>query len=48
MKLNLIKYAAIITVNGKGRAYLNQFKIIQEPTCLCETAEQTTVHLIFE
>jgi len=49
MKLNLTQnYTAIVTGHGKIRAYLHRFKIIQEPTCPCGTAEQTTDHLIFE
>jgi len=39
---------AIVTGHGKTRAYLPRFKIIEEPTCPCGTAEQTTDHLIFE
>jgi len=42
------KFTAIVTGHGKTRAYLRRFKIIEEPTCPCGTAEQTTDHLIFE
>jgi len=49
MKVNLTqKFTAIVTGHGKTRAYLHRFKIIEEPTCSCGTAEQTTDHLIFE
>jgi len=49
MKINLThKFTAIITEHGKGRVYISQFKIIEEPTCPCGTAEQTTDHLIIE
>jgi len=49
MKINLTQnFTAIVTGRGKTRAYLHRFKIIEEPTCPCGTAEQTTDHLIFE
>jgi len=49
MKINLTQnFTAIVTGHGKTRAYLHQFKIIEEPTCPCGTAKQTTDHLIFE
>jgi primosomal protein N' len=49
MKLNLTQnFSAIVTGHGKTKAYLHRFKIIEEPTCPCGTAEQTTEHLIFE
>jgi hypothetical protein len=47
MKINLTQnVTATVTGHGITRAY--QFKIIEEPTCPCGTAEQTTGHLIFE
>ena len=49
MKINRTqKFTAIVTGHGKTRAYLHRFKIIEEPTCPCRTAGQTTDHLIFE
>jgi hypothetical protein len=49
MKLNLTQnFTAIVTGHGKTKAYLHRFKTIEEPTCPCGTAEQTTNHLIFE
>jgi len=49
MKLNLTQnFTAIVTGHGKTRAYLRRFKIKEEPTFPCGTAEQTTDHLIFE
>jgi ribonuclease HI len=49
MKLNLTQnFTAIVTGHGKTRAYLHRFKIIDDPTCICEKAVQTTDHLIFE
>jgi len=49
MDINLTQnLTAIVTGHGKTRAYLHHFKIIEEPTCPCGTAEQTMDHLIFE
>jgi len=49
MRINLTQnHTAIVTGHGKTRSYLHRFKIIEEPTCPCGTAEQTTDHLIFE
>ena len=49
MKLNLTQnFTAIATGHGKTKAYLNRFKIIEDPTCTCGKADQTTDHLIFE
>jgi hypothetical protein len=49
MKLNLTQnFTAIVTGHGNSKTYLHRFKIIEEPTCPCGTAEQTTDHLIFE
>jgi hypothetical protein len=48
-KINLTQnFTTIITGQGKRRAYLHRFKIIEEPTCPCGTAEQTRDHVIFE
>jgi hypothetical protein len=32
---------------GKARAYLNRFKIIDDPMCPCNEGEQTVEHLIY-
>jgi len=49
MKLNLTQnFTAIVTGHGKTKAYLHRFKIIENPTCTCGKAVQTTYHLIFE
>jgi hypothetical protein len=49
MKINHTQnFTAILTGHGKTRAYLQRFNIIEEPTCPCGTAEQTTDHIIFE
>jgi len=49
MKINLTQnLAAILTGSGKTKAYLHRFKITKEATCPCETAEQTTDHVIYE
>ena len=49
MDINLTqKFTAVVKGHGKTRAYLHRFKIIEEPTWPCGTAEQTSDHLIFE
>jgi len=49
MVINLThNFTAIVTEHGKTRAYLHRFKIIEEPTYPCGTAERTTDQLIFE
>ena len=49
MKLNLTQnFTAIVTGHGKTKAYLHRFKMIEDPTCTCGKAVQTTDHLIFE
>ena len=49
MKINLTQnFTVIVTGHGKTKAYLHRFKIIEEPTCSCGTAEQTTDHVIYE
>jgi hypothetical protein len=49
MKLNLTQnFTAIVTGHGKTKVYLHRLKIIEDPTCTCGKAAQTTDHLIFE
>jgi hypothetical protein len=49
MKLNLTQnFTAIVTGHGKTKEYLHRFEIIEDPTCTCGKAVQTTDHLIFE
>jgi hypothetical protein len=49
MELNLTQnFTAIVTGHGKTKEYLHRFKIIEDPTCTCGKAVQTTDHLIFE
>jgi len=47
-----IKVTPIFTMMTKGhgniKSYLHRFKIIESPTCLCGTTEQTIHHLIFQ
>jgi hypothetical protein len=48
IKLNLTQnFTAIVTVHGKTKEYLHRFKIIEDSTCTCGKAVQTTDHLIF-
>jgi len=49
MKIYLTQnFTAIITGHEETKAYLDRFKIIEEPKCPCGTAEQITDHAIFE
>jgi hypothetical protein len=49
MELNLTQnFTAIVTGHGQTKEYLHLFKIIEDPTCTCGKAVQTTDHLIFE
>jgi hypothetical protein len=36
------------TGHGRLKSYLHRFKIIDSPTCLCGTTEQTVDRLIFQ
>jgi hypothetical protein len=40
--------AAMLTGNGKTRAYLNRFKIIEKATCACEQEDQTVDHILYQ
>ena len=42
------QFTAIVSGHGKTRAYLNRFKIIDDPMCPCNEGEQTVEHLIYE
>ena len=48
MKLNPTQNFTIVAGHRKTKAYLHRFKIIQDPTCTCGKAVQTTDHLIYE
>jgi hypothetical protein len=49
MKLNLTQnFTAIVTGHGNTKEYLHRFKVIEDPTCTCGKAIQTTDYLIFE
>jgi hypothetical protein len=49
MELNHTQnFTAIFTGHGKTKEYLHRFKIVEDPTCTCGKAVQTTDHLIFE
>jgi hypothetical protein len=45
MTLNLL---TVVTGHGTLRSYLHRFKIIDDPTCPCQTGSQTTEHPIRE
>jgi len=48
-KINLTQnFTTMVTGHGKTKSYLHRFKIIEAPTCLCGTGDQTTDHLLFE
>ena len=38
---------ATVSDHGKTRAYLNRFKVIDDPMCPCNEGEQTVEHLIY-
>jgi len=47
MKLNLTgNLTSIVTGHGNMTAYLNRFKLTDEPTCPCGKGDQTTDHNI--
>jgi len=49
MKINLThNFTTIETGHFETKSYLNGFKIIETPTCPCDTRDQTTDHLLFE
>jgi len=49
MKLRLSPNpTAMLTAHGKTKAYLDRFKIIQSPECICKHRDQTTDHLIYD
>ena len=39
---------AMLTAQGKNKAYLHRFKIIQSPECSCKHGDQTTDHLLYD
>jgi hypothetical protein len=43
-----IYVSTTVTGHGKMRLYFHRFKIIEDPTCLCEISPQTTDHLLWE
>ena len=49
MKLRLSpNLTAMLTAHGKTKAYLQRFKIIQSPKCVCKHGDQTTDHLLYD
>jgi hypothetical protein len=40
-------FTATVSGHGKTRAYLNRFKIIDDPMCPCNEGEQTVEPLIY-
>jgi len=38
---------AIVSGHGKTKAYLNRFKLIDNPMCRCNEGEQSVEHLIY-
>ena len=41
------EFTAIISGNGKTKAYFNRFKLIDSPMCPCNEGEQSVEHLIY-
>jgi len=40
-------FTAMVSENGKTRAYLHQFKLLESATCPCNKGDQTTDHLLY-
>jgi hypothetical protein len=48
-KINIThNFTSIVTGHGNTRSYLHRFKILETPTCLCCTKDQTIDHLLYE
>jgi len=41
------QFTAIVSGQGKTKAYLNTFKLIDNPICTCNEGEQSVEHLIY-
>jgi len=41
------EFTAIVSGHGKTKAYLNRFKLIDDPMCPCNEEEQSVGHLIY-
>ena len=37
----------IVTGHGNIRSYLHRFKIIDTPTCACDSSDQTIDHILY-
>jgi hypothetical protein len=42
------EFSAIVSGHGKTKAYLNRFKLTDNPMCPCNEGEQTVEHVIYE
>jgi hypothetical protein len=40
--------AMMVTGHGKTRAYLHQFKLLDNATCICKQGDQTVDHLLYQ
>jgi len=49
MKININpNFVAMVTGQGKTRAYFHRFKIIEQATCPCNNGDQTIDHLLYQ
>ena len=49
MELSLSpNFTAMVTAHRKTKTYLQHFKIVQSPECVCAHGDQATDHLIFD
>jgi ribonuclease HI len=42
------EFSALVSGHGKTKAYLNRFKLTDNPMCPCNEGEQTVEHIIYE
>jgi hypothetical protein len=48
MKISMAQtMAAMVTGDGKTRAYLHRFKLLENATCVCKQGDQTTDHILY-
>jgi hypothetical protein len=49
IKINIThNFTIMVTGHGNIRSYLHRFKILETPTSLCGTKDQTIDHLLYE
>jgi hypothetical protein len=49
MNINITpNFTTIVAGHGNISSYLHRFKIIDTPTCACDSSDQTTDHMLYE